>query len=244
MANKHQHAIRNLVNSTVCNFNQQFYDQLGVKYSSFLKSSLELYQKQGNFSNGNIKIEYRIKSDKRFLSKLMLSKHDGFADCSLKVHDIVGVRLIFNNIKECEKFRKIINHDVLLVNVSEEKNYIQNPKIYGYRSMHLIGLPPASVLHELKSFNYTYNVQIELQLRTKLQHFFSRITYWRHIYDRKNRGQKKLFLIDEVLFKVSELFYLFDNLNFNLFRRRQVLHSHPQLNLNNQNTTQTNVEIR
>lgn len=216
----HQLTNLKISSNSICNFNQQFYVQLGLRYSSYLKSIFSIYQEQLHISPDKVNVKVRIKTKERFLDKLMFSGHEGYSDCSIKVNDIVGIRLIFNNLQQCNEFRKIINQEISIINITEEKNYIRYPKVYGYRSIHLIGLPPTSVLTDLKSLNYNRKVLIELQLRTKFQDFFSKVTYWRHIYDRKDQRPKRLFLVDEILYLISELFHFIDKKQYLFVNKR------------------------
>lgn len=67
--------------------------------------------------------------------------------------------------------------------------------------IHLIGFPPEIVVNELESYyNYPYKVLIELQLRTKLQYYFAKLTYWCHKYDRSNLKPINIFGIDDLKF--------------------------------------------
>ncbi len=88
-----------------------------------------------------------------------------------QMQDIGGIRAIVNNISEVEALRKYLKRDRRSDTFIEhnEKDYIREPKTgagYGYRSIHIIyKYIPQDPQYE--------NLKIELQIRTKLQHYWA-----------------------------------------------------------------------
>lgn len=113
-----------------------------------------------------------------------------------RIHDIAGTRIIFENIKSLEDYIDILENTELVnfkEKINEDKNrynYIKNPKLDGYRSIHKVfyysSNIPYSTLNE-KSFNLE-NKKIELQLRTRLQHIWATTV---EIYDIINKSNIK-----------------------------------------------------
>lgn len=75
-----------------------------------------------------------------------------------RMQDIAGCRSIVKSPKYVSKVRKHLK----LVYQLKETNYIDNPKPDGYRGVHLIGKHVSAVDNK--------NYQVEIQVRTKLQH--------------------------------------------------------------------------
>ena len=91
--------------------------------------------------------EIRRKSLFSYYNKILKKKWS-------KISDIVWIRLILNNEKNLMKFRKEFEKKFVIEKI---KDYIKNPKPNWYRSLHY-------------SFIYVhsnYNIEVELQLRTK-----------------------------------------------------------------------------
>lgn len=114
-----------------------------------------------NKSNGVI-IARRLKR----LSSIEL-KLKRFKDMQLdRMQDIAGVRIIFKELAQVEHFQKSMETTYLKgsrkFKLISTKDYISNPKNDGYRSIHQI-------------FEYNDNVKmcLELQIRTKLQHYWA-----------------------------------------------------------------------
>ncbi len=75
------------------------------------------------------------------------------------LHDVAGIRVVCTFPQDVYTIKKALlsQDDITLL---EEKDYIQNPKPNGYRSLHLIISVPIFLLHE-KRF-----MKVEIQLRT------------------------------------------------------------------------------
>ena len=96
-------------------------------------------------------------------------KLNRFQDMQLdRMQDIAGVRVVFKNLEQVKRFQALMEKTYLkgsrkfqLLN-KKTKNYIQNPKNDGYRSIHQI--------FEYKDDSKKY---LELQIRTQLQHYWA-----------------------------------------------------------------------
>lgn len=155
-----------------------------------------------NKSNGVI-IARRLKR----LSSIEL-KLKRFKDMQLdRMQDIAGARIIFKELAQVEHFQKSMETTYLKgsrkFKLISTKDYINNPKNDGYRSIHQI-------------FEYNDNVKmcLELQIRTKLQHYWATAV---EVLDMKSRTKIKQGSGESwnrEFFKLcSELFSLLENPN-------------------------------
>ncbi len=69
-----------------------------------------------------------------------------------QISDVVGFRIVVNNLEECYRVLGIIHHEYLVV-PGKFKDYISTPKPNGYRSLHTSIIGP-------------FNQRIEIQIRT------------------------------------------------------------------------------
>lgn len=109
---------------------------------------------------------YRLKRKESILKKLYRSNGNfelGAMD------DIAGCRVIVNSISEVyEVYNEILNlKKTKEIDIKKTKDYIKNPEKSGYRSLHII------IKQTLKQENIDRQYRIELQIRTKLQHYWS-----------------------------------------------------------------------
>lgn len=114
-----------------------------------------------NKSNGVI-IARRLKR----LSSMEL-KLKRFQDMQLdRMQDIAGVRIIFKELAQVEKFQKSMETTYLKgsrkFKLISTKDYISNPKNDGYRS-----------IHQIFEYNDNVKMRLEIQIRTKLQHYWA-----------------------------------------------------------------------
>ncbi|UUS56800.1 MULTISPECIES: RelA/SpoT domain-containing protein [unclassified Acinetobacter] len=116
--------------------------------------------------------EATVKFDKSaFLAKRLkrsnsiIKKLSRFDNMMLKnMQDIGGVRVVVSSSKKLQKILKQIQSDKRFYNNENKlrkKDYLKNPKPDGYRGVHLVG----KFLNDEKE-----NRNIELQLRTQMQH--------------------------------------------------------------------------
>ena len=109
---------------------------------------------------------YRLKRKESILKKLYRSNGNfelGAMD------DIAGCRVIVNSVSEVyEVYNEILNlKKAKEIDIKKTKDYIKNPEESGYRSLHII------VKQTLTQEDIDRQYRIELQIRTKLQHYWS-----------------------------------------------------------------------
>lgn len=155
-----------------------------------------------NKSNGVI-IARRLKR----LNSIKL-KLKRFQDMQLdRMQDIAGVRIIFKELAQVKNFQKSMETTYLkgsrkfkLINT---KDYISNPKNDGYRS-----------IHQIFEYNDEVKMRLELQIRTKLQHYWATAV---EVLDMKSKTKIKQGSGESwnrEFFKLcSELFSLLENPN-------------------------------
>ncbi|MCR5691791.1 MAG: GTP pyrophosphokinase family protein [Eubacterium sp.] len=97
--------------------------------------------------------------------------------------DIAGVRVICAFPKDIYAIREsfLAQDDIFLI---EEKDYIQNPKPNGYRSLHLIVETPI-FLHDSKKM-----MKVEVQFRTIAMDFWASLEH--RIYYKKGKNDREL----------------------------------------------------
>lgn len=105
-------------------------------------------------------MEERMKDVKSLMQKL-LDKGYNFSIKNIRnnIFDIAGIRVITNYIDDVYLIEKMLmgQNDMKLV---KRKDYIQNPKPSGYRSLHLVVSVPIFQSNGIKNMN------VEIQIRT------------------------------------------------------------------------------
>ncbi|WP_425364637.1 bifunctional (p)ppGpp synthetase/guanosine-3',5'-bis(diphosphate) 3'-pyrophosphohydrolase [Candidatus Tisiphia endosymbiont of Mystacides longicornis] len=97
-------------------------------------------------------IHYRLKDPCSVLKKILRKT------ITLKeLTDIIAFRIIVDKKEDCYKVLAII-YNLYSVNIKKSKNYIDNPKNNGYRSLHVIAVVDV------------YERNIEIQIRTREMH--------------------------------------------------------------------------
>ncbi|WP_425363992.1 bifunctional (p)ppGpp synthetase/guanosine-3',5'-bis(diphosphate) 3'-pyrophosphohydrolase [Candidatus Tisiphia endosymbiont of Hybos culiciformis] len=97
-------------------------------------------------------IYYRLKDPYSTLKKILRKT------IALKeLTDLVAFRVIVDKQEDCYKVLDII-YDIYSINIDKSKNYIDNPKNNGYRSLHVIAIVDI------------YGRNIEIQIRTREMH--------------------------------------------------------------------------
>ena len=116
------------------------------------------------FAANGIEFEFsshRIKRMQSIVEKLKSNEDMGLGG----LHDIGGIRFVFSDMNALD-FAESVLHAFNPKNFERKdkvRDYIENPKSSGYRSIHYV--------YKYVSDNPDYNgLQIELQIRTKLQH--------------------------------------------------------------------------
>lgn len=116
------------------------------------------------FASNDIKFEFsshRIKRMQSIVEKLRNNPEMGLGG----VHDIGGVRFVFADLETLSLAESVLRtfQPKNFVRKDKIRNYIEEPKPDGYRSIHYV--------YKYVSDNLDYDgLQIELQIRTKLQH--------------------------------------------------------------------------
>ena len=105
-------------------------------------------------------IDTRLKSANSILGKLQKKDLDLTLGCACNnIFDIAGVRVVCPYIKDVYLIRdRLLSQDDL--HIIEMKDYIENPKPNGYRSLHMIIRVPVYFMNKKQL------VPVELQLRT------------------------------------------------------------------------------
>lgn len=131
-----------------------------------------------------------------------------FQDMQLdRMQDIAGVRIIFKELAQVEKFQKSMETTYLKgsrkFKLISTKDYISNPKNDGYRS-----------IHQIFEYNDNVKMRLDLQIRTKLQHYWATAV---EVLDMKSKTKIKQGSGESwnrEFFKLcSELFSLLENPN-------------------------------
>ena len=83
-----------------------------------------------------------------------------------RMQDIGGCRVIFRNVDSVYKLREILKNSRRMHILQNEKDYIQHPKVSGYRGIHM-------VYKYVSNKTTSNNILIETQIRTHLQHLWA-----------------------------------------------------------------------
>lgn len=104
-------------------------------------------------------IESRLKSVESSYEKLARRGYAQVAENLTELKDIAGVRVICSYVEDVYDIAEVFLRQEGVV-LLQKKDYIENPKPNGYRSLHLIAEIPVSLSKE------TRRVPVEIQLRT------------------------------------------------------------------------------
>ncbi len=149
----------------------------------------------------NIIVAQRHKRKSTIYDKLM--RHSGMQ--LSRMDDVAGCRLIFNNISDLNKFRKIF-HSARFYhkrkNDIDKYNYIKKPKSSGYRGIHDVYEYDVNSIQgqELKG------LYVEIQYRTKIQHSWATaVELIGFITENKPKFQQGDKKVQELLIYASEI---------------------------------------
>ena len=123
-----------------------------------------------------------------------------------RMQDLGGCRVIVNSIDEVykaiDKYKKSRVRHIL----KKEYDYIQSPKVSGYRSYHMV-----YKYHSDTKDTYNQNMLIEIQFHTKLQHIWATAVEMMGIYTKSNlkasQGNKdilRFFTLVSSVFAIQE----------------------------------------
>ena len=156
------------------------FQQIMMIYESAVKqieTKLEILNKEKKVNRQRNPIETiksRIKSPESIAKKMEKRNLPITFDAMMNnINDIAGVRVICPYISDIYTVKDILlrQPDIKLL---EEKDYIQNPKDSGYRSLHLVVEVPVYLS------NTNYQVKVEIQLRTIAMDFWACLEHELH----------------------------------------------------------------
>lgn len=156
------------------------FQQIMMIYESAVKqieTKLEILNKEKKVNRQRNPIETiksRIKSPESIAKKMEKRNLPISFDAMMEnIHDIAGVRVVCPYISDIYTVKDILlrQPDIKLI---EEKDYIQNPKESGYRSLHLVVEVPVYLS------NTNYQVKVEIQLRTIAMDFWACLEHELH----------------------------------------------------------------
>ena len=116
-------------------------------------------------------IESRIKSLVSIVKKLKSANHPvSMSDAKKYLHDIAGVRVVCRYVDDIYRIAELLlsQDDISLI---QEKNYIENPKPNGYRSLHIVVDVPV-YMSQGKLF-----IPVEIQIRTVAMDFWATLEH-------------------------------------------------------------------
>lgn len=106
-----------------------------------------------------ILVSQRLKRLTSIIYKLDLNPKMGLGG----MQDIGGYRVVLKDVKDLNRLKIILENQKISHKLEKINNYVEKPKISGYRSIHYI--------YKYSSKVEKYNdLRVELQIRTKLQH--------------------------------------------------------------------------
>lgn len=152
-------------------------------------------------------IAKRLKRVESVKKKLNLNKNRECGPMLLTtMQDIGGIRVVLTNHKKLYDLYKVLKNEACFKqkgNILKVTNYIDEPKEFGYRGIHLIAKFPNEYNQERK---------IEFQLRTKLQHSWSTTLEIIDLFTGQNlKNDKGSHLWKEFFRLVSDEFCVIEN---------------------------------
>lgn len=126
-----------------------------------------------------------------------------------RMQDLGGCRMVLPTIEDVESYSQRFLKSRIRHEWIKTHDYIQNPKTSGYRSLHLV-YRFRSDTPEKEIFNQ-YNMQIELQFRTHLQHIWATALETIGLFTNQalkagqgNEGILRFFVVISSLFAIKE----------------------------------------
>ena len=116
-------------------------------------------------------MERRLKSPESIEEKLQrYGKEISIESARENIMDIAGIRVVCNFIDDVYAIADMLmeQNDITLI---AKKDYIENPKDNGYRSLHLVLSVPVFLLNGCES------VPVEVQIRTVAMDFWARLEH-------------------------------------------------------------------
>jgi len=171
------------------------YSNIQYLYSAaiqFMNARLEALTNEFRISHQNNPIHHiqsRVKSPASIVRKLRKQGIPvSMTNAKKSLHDLAGVRVNCCYIKDIFTIAKLIKSQDD-IQVITEKNYIENPKANGYRSLHLVVDVPV-YLSKAKLY-----VPVEVQIRTVAMDFWASLDHNLHY---KAASEVPPFVVDEL----------------------------------------------
>ena len=139
-----------------------------------VRTKLEILNEELAFKtkrNPTESIESRVKKPASIIEKLRRRNFPVSVESVFEnLHDVAGVRVICSFIDDIYDVAEMFlsQDDITLI---EKKDYIQNPKSNGYRSLHLIIEVPVFLSDR------TLNMKVEVQIRTMAMDFWAALEH-------------------------------------------------------------------
>ena len=136
----------------------------------------------------------RVKTIESIQAKCRKKGYDATYECAMeKINDIIGVRGVCSFEDDVYRVAEVLStHQDL--KIIKRKDYIQQPKNSGYRSLHLIVEIPIYFQGEMQW------IRAEIQLRTTAMDFWAGVDHQR----RYKKGKKEAVLIGKELKEYSQ----------------------------------------
>lgn len=116
-------------------------------------------------------LEYRLKTPRSIIDKLKRYNLPlTLASIRENLYDVAGIRVICHYVQDIYRLRELLlNQDDL--KLLRERDYIEEPKANGYRSLHLVVEVPVYLSEK------TMNMPVEIQLRTIAMDFWASLEH-------------------------------------------------------------------
>ena len=160
-------------------------------------------------------IKYRVKSPESIAAKLHKRGFGITAENARRhIYDIAGIRVICSFTKDIHSLVDVIKKqsDIL---ITDEKDYVKNPKPSGYRSYHIIAEVPVYLTEsELR-------IPVEIQIRTAAMDFWASLEHKvrykykeeipKHLSDELIVCADKIAELDDRMYLVHDIVNLINN---------------------------------
>lgn len=167
------------------------YKELQMTYNCALKeiqTKFEILSTEFNIKNKRnpiSSIQTRLKRSESIMKKLMKKNLPvSIENIEKEIKDVAGIRIICSYIDDIYTIADALlkQDDIVLI---EKKDYIENPKDNGYRSLHLIVKVPVFLSSGRKDVN------VEVQIRTIAMDFWASLEH-QIKYKKEIPGQKEI----------------------------------------------------
>ena len=169
-------------------------DELLVKFNHMIKECREA----GEYSPIE-QVTGRVKKISSILEKAQKKKIN-LEDVEERMNDIAGIRIICQFVEDIDRVVEIIQQrsDMEVINI---KDYVENRKESGYRSLHI------NIYYNVETMHAKKRVQVEIQIRTLAMNFWATIEHSlqykykgnmpAHISERLQNASEAILKLDE-----------------------------------------------